>query len=235
SFVDRRRVAYFNTAQESFSEDLMSNSSPAISAANLAFVESLYGQFLEDPTSVPEDFRRYFESEHPAAAGVRIGPSFTARSLFSAAALGPSSNGNGSHPSPSAAASSAPAKPARSVSARSVSARSVPARSVSARSASANGANGNGAYVNGNGAYGTAARDVIAHGGANAALALEPAQTASDMAVRQDRVDQLVRAFRVRGHMIAKVDPLGLPRPHYEELDPEYYGLGPADLNQVFS
>src|SRR5688572_25554274 len=30
----------------------------------------------------------------------------------------------------------------------------------------------------------------------------------SDEAVRQDRVDQLVRAYRVRGHMIAKIDPL---------------------------
>ena len=35
--------------------------------------------------------------------------------------------------------------------------------------------------------------------------------------------------------MIAKVDPLGLPRPHYEELDPEYYGLDASDLDTVFS
>src|SRR6478735_117950 len=34
----------------------------------------------------------------------------------------------------------------------------------------------------------------------------------SDVAVRQDRVDALIRAYRVRGHMIAKIDPLGLPR-----------------------
>ena len=33
----------------------MSNSSPAISTANLAFVEGLYGRYLEDPSSVPED------------------------------------------------------------------------------------------------------------------------------------------------------------------------------------
>src|SRR5262245_11835799 len=57
----------------------------------------------------------------------------------------------------------------------------------------------------------------------------------SDEAVRQDRVDQLVRAYRVRGHMIAKIDPLGLPRPHWAELDPEFYGLSEADLDHRFS
>jgi 2-oxoglutarate dehydrogenase E1 component len=57
----------------------------------------------------------------------------------------------------------------------------------------------------------------------------------SDAAVRQDRVDQLIRAYRVRGHMVAKVDPLELPRAHQKELDPEFYGLGAADLERKFS
>jgi 2-oxoglutarate dehydrogenase E1 component len=201
----------------------MSNSSPAISTANLAFVESLYGQFLEDPNSVPEDFRRYFESEHPAAAGVRIGPSFTARSMFSDGGSAPSAT-NGSH---------------------AASAKSAAARVVNGNGHANGVMNGNGAYANGAYANGAAARealqngviraDIMRSGGAHAALAIATAPGASDMAVRQDRVDQLVRAFRVRGHMIAKVDPLGLPRPHYEELDPEYYGLGPSDMQQVFS
>jgi len=61
----------------------MSNSSPVLGTDNLAFVELLYSRFLEDPNSVPEDFRLYFESEHPATNGsVRLGPSFTASSLF---------------------------------------------------------------------------------------------------------------------------------------------------------
>jgi 2-oxoglutarate dehydrogenase E1 component len=38
-----------------------------------------------------------------------------------------------------------------------------------------------------------------------------------DIAIRQDRVDQLVRAYRVRGHTIAKIDPLGMPRPSMPE------------------
>jgi 2-oxoglutarate dehydrogenase E1 component len=57
----------------------------------------------------------------------------------------------------------------------------------------------------------------------------------SDVAAQQDKVDQLVRAYRVRGHMVAKVDPLELPRAHQKELDPEFYGLGAADLERKFS
>jgi 2-oxoglutarate dehydrogenase E1 component len=56
-----------------------------------------------------------------------------------------------------------------------------------------------------------------------------------EIAVLQDRVDQLVRAFRVRGHMIAKIDPLGMGRSRQPELDPEYYGLTQADMDRVFS
>jgi len=57
----------------------------------------------------------------------------------------------------------------------------------------------------------------------------------SDLAVKQDRVDALIRAYRVRGHMIAKIDPLGLPRPLQAELDPEFHGLRGDDLDRKFS
>src|SRR6478736_3425045 len=57
----------------------------------------------------------------------------------------------------------------------------------------------------------------------------------SDVAVRQDRVDALIRAYRVRGHMIAKIDPLGLPRLPQEELDLEFHGLRGDDLDRKFS
>ena len=52
---------------------------------------------------------------------------------------------------------------------------------------------------------------------------------------RQDRVDQLIRAYRVRGHLLADLDPLGLPKEVYPELNPAYYGFGPEDLDQAFS
>ncbi len=57
----------------------------------------------------------------------------------------------------------------------------------------------------------------------------------SDQVIRQDRVDQLIRAYRVRGHMMAKVDPLELPRANQPELDPTFYGLQADDLDQAFS
>ncbi|HJT32160.1 MAG TPA: thiamine pyrophosphate-dependent enzyme, partial [Pirellulales bacterium] len=51
----------------------------------------------------------------------------------------------------------------------------------------------------------------------------------------QDRVDQLIRAYRVRGHMVAQINPLGLPRPHQPELDLEFYRFSEADLDRQFS
>ncbi len=58
---------------------------------------------------------------------------------------------------------------------------------------------------------------------------------AIEVALLQDRVDQLVRAYRVRGHLVAAVDPLGLPRPELPELDPKSYGFTDADLDRSFS
>jgi len=51
----------------------------------------------------------------------------------------------------------------------------------------------------------------------------------------QERADQLVRNYRVRGHMIAKVNPLGIPRPTLPELDPQTYGFTEDDLNHPVS
>ncbi len=62
--------------------------------------------------------------------------------------------------------------------------------------------------------------------------------TASDSTLadaRQDRVDQMVRAFRVRGHMIARLDPLKRERPSPPELEPSFYGFTEADMQEPFS
>ncbi|MCA9096206.1 MAG: hypothetical protein KDA68_22155, partial [Planctomycetaceae bacterium] len=57
-----------------------------------------------------------------------------------------------------------------------------------------------------------------------------------DVAARQDRVDQLIRNYRVRGHRVAHLDPLS---PHVdvypEELNPESFGLTERDLDSEFS
>ena len=201
----------------------MSNSSPAISTANLAFVESLYGRFLEDPNSVPGDPPVLLQSEHPADAGVRIGPSFTARSLLHAPlcahkrldkaspeTAGAAANGSyGAQPVTARNGSGA----GGSVSGGSVSWRALPA-TVTALTATVRTRSERRPRQRGH--------------RASRSRTLAPSRISRSPRPRaprrwrsaKDRVDQLVRAFRVRGHMIAKVDPLSLPRPHYEELDP---------------
>src|SRR5262245_42507743 len=51
----------------------------------------------------------------------------------------------------------------------------------------------------------------------------------------QDKVDQLIRSYRNRGHVIAQVNPLGFPKERPPELDPAFYGLGPEHMDRVFS
>ncbi|MBM4346171.1 MAG: 2-oxoglutarate dehydrogenase E1 component [Deltaproteobacteria bacterium] len=52
---------------------------------------------------------------------------------------------------------------------------------------------------------------------------------------KQERVDMLVRVYRVRGHVIAKVNPLGGGEDSHPELDLPYFGLSEADLDTPFS
>src|SRR5262249_30677640 len=43
---------------------------------------------------------------------------------------------------------------------------------------------------------------------------------------RQARILQLIRAYRIRGHLQAELDPLGIaPKRSHPELDPSYYGF----------
>jgi 2-oxoglutarate dehydrogenase E1 component len=51
----------------------------------------------------------------------------------------------------------------------------------------------------------------------------------------QSRVEQLMRAYRWRGHMMANLDPLGLPRPVPPELDPAFYDFNDADMERTFA
>jgi 2-oxoglutarate dehydrogenase E1 component len=47
------------------------------------------------------------------------------------------------------------------------------------------------------------------------------------------RVIQLIRAYRVRGHLVANLDPLGMrTQESHPELDPTHYGFTPADFDR---
>jgi 2-oxoglutarate dehydrogenase E1 component len=47
----------------------------------------------------------------------------------------------------------------------------------------------------------------------------------------QDRIYMLIRLYRVRGHRIARIDPLGRIPPTPKELEPEFFGFTPADMD----
>ncbi len=52
--------------------------------------------------------------------------------------------------------------------------------------------------------------------------------------LRQARVLQLINAYRVRGHLLAHLDPLGEEPAYHPELDPGSYGLTLWDLDRRF-
>ncbi|MBD3408637.1 MAG: multifunctional oxoglutarate decarboxylase/oxoglutarate dehydrogenase thiamine pyrophosphate-binding subunit/dihydrolipoyllysine-residue succinyltransferase subunit [Ignavibacteriales bacterium] len=51
---------------------------------------------------------------------------------------------------------------------------------------------------------------------------------------KQGRVRQLINMYRVRGHLVAALDPLGENTIYHEELDPSFYGLTLWDLDRSF-
>ncbi|WP_298209391.1 multifunctional oxoglutarate decarboxylase/oxoglutarate dehydrogenase thiamine pyrophosphate-binding subunit/dihydrolipoyllysine-residue succinyltransferase subunit [Ferrimicrobium sp.] len=58
---------------------------------------------------------------------------------------------------------------------------------------------------------------------------------ASERAEKQIHVQTLINNYRVRGHLLAHLDPLNLVKPTMSpELDPETYGLTVWDLSRVF-
>ncbi|MGH9076854.1 MAG: multifunctional oxoglutarate decarboxylase/oxoglutarate dehydrogenase thiamine pyrophosphate-binding subunit/dihydrolipoyllysine-residue succinyltransferase subunit [Acidimicrobiales bacterium] len=63
----------------------------------------------------------------------------------------------------------------------------------------------------------------------------DPQDAAATRTSKQVEVDQLVNAYRVRGHLIAHLDPLAWkPASMHAELDPATYGLTVWDLEREF-
>ena len=75
-------------------------------------------------------------------------------------------------------------------------------------------------------------------GEAEPAKTKQPADGASEAQVRAIATDSLralmmIRAYRVRGHLEANLDPLGLQKPGYHsELDPAAYGFKQPDFDR---
>ncbi len=71
-----------------------------------------------------------------------------------------------------------------------------------------------------------------------AAKARETGTDVSEDAIKRAVLDSvralmLIRAYRIRGHLIADLDPLGLrEQPHRPELDPKSYGFTPEDMDR---
>ncbi|MGH3848147.1 MAG: multifunctional oxoglutarate decarboxylase/oxoglutarate dehydrogenase thiamine pyrophosphate-binding subunit/dihydrolipoyllysine-residue succinyltransferase subunit, partial [Pseudonocardiaceae bacterium] len=63
----------------------------------------------------------------------------------------------------------------------------------------------------------------------------DPSEQSDSHLVKQIEVDHLVNMYRVRGHLIAHLDPLDWKTPHmHAELDPATYGLTVWDLDREF-
>ena len=53
--------------------------------------------------------------------------------------------------------------------------------------------------------------------------------------ILQEKVAELINAYRIRGHLFANLDPLGLLQPPPPELEIEHFGLSDADLDKTFA
>jgi 2-oxoglutarate dehydrogenase E1 component len=232
-----------------------------IGTQNVGFLEQLYEKYLRDPSSVPADFRAYFDSLAKPAGPSQVGPSFKARGYFGTRRNGANVNGT-SAVMPYAAPATGNGKGARTAPPLEASAAAPHVVSVARASAPQIGSvtlQQEPFATSAVPVYAPPVEAVPANGASDdeesRALALEDRALAQgalrmlpvgslrpvsssdtlDIAIRQDRVDQLVRAYRVRGHMIAKIDPLGMPRPPMTELDPKYYHLTDEDMDRRFS
>jgi 2-oxoglutarate decarboxylase len=64
--------------------------------------------------------------------------------------------------------------------------------------------------------------------------AKDQSQKGEEARVRDARVLQMINAYRVRGHLIADLDPLEYAVHRHPELDPAFYGLTIWDLDREF-
>jgi len=125
---------------------------------NVAYIEQFYAAYRNDPNSVPTEWRDYFAATENGAAGpLRLGPAFTARSVFNPATTAPSES-------------------------------PIPGFQADSRVENVS-----------------------------------------------ERLHQLIRNYRVRGHNIAAINPLGSAPPCPPELKLGFYGFSEAELDLLIN
>ena len=62
-----------------------------------------------------------------------------------------------------------------------------------------------------------------------------PAQERLQAEILQEKVGELINAYRIRGHLFANLDPLGLLQPPPPELEIEHFGLSDQELDKPFA
>ncbi|HLQ66934.1 MAG TPA: 2-oxoglutarate dehydrogenase E1 component [Candidatus Limnocylindrales bacterium] len=67
------------------------------------------------------------------------------------------------------------------------------------------------------------------------ALAAAPAPFPRPAPSGQKSAYSLIQAYRLRGHLAARIDPLESPRPEPPDLDPRFHGFTESDLDQPVS
>ena len=178
-----------------------------------AYIDSLYEDYQQDPQSLPVQWQQYFENFNPADETFDLDDLPT---------QGESSGNTPSVPSK--------ARVFNENASADVNAAVAPGGGVSNKVGNSNGA--------------ASAIDRPKEAGLSEdASGGDPGKELSNMTVDQvrkvvqlqDRVDQLIRGYRVRGHLEASIDPLGTPRKTNSELSLDYYGLSKEDYHVKFS
>ncbi len=193
-----------------------------LDAANLPFVEELLAQYLHEPSSVEPGWRAFFDQlvqDDPDLRSFQRGCSLRPPTLFGSAGQAPVA---GISPGVSPQVSYAPER------------RDSAADQAADGLGQENGSVQVGAML----PEADHMRRTDLEGHDPLPIPTRPGSITDEqlrLQVWQDRVDQLIRAFRVRGHLSAELDPLGRPVPEQPELDPKFYGFTEPALDQRFS
>jgi len=208
--------------------DVMNPSDLIVDGESLAYVEELYDAWLANPASVDAQWQGVFASWGNSSPSK---PSLPVRSVFNPASAAPAAPNSVAQPASNRASKPTALAPSPSPEPR---APAAPAPKPSMADAVVKQADSGAMKVE----FGEPMLPGRMRNTLIMARSREGNKVSSDIEdarIRQDRIDQLIRAYRVRGHMIARIDPLGRPRADQMELNPVFYGLTEEDMDYKFS